>query len=115
MESIAPSSLQQQALGFVLDRMKDQCEQLENAFLVLERFRSVSLDELRAATDSIRKTYLVLQESALVMVRLLGLNAPDSLALNRVRAIYFHDILDKLFETACLQRTTAAPIAAGNP
>jgi hypothetical protein len=112
--SVVVINLQQQDLGIVLDSMKNQCHELENAFLVLERFRTVNLEELHAATDAICKTYLVLRESAMALVGTLGLDAPDSLALNPERAIYFAGILDKLFETARLQRTTAAPEAAGN-
>jgi hypothetical protein len=110
---LATASFQHRDLGPLLESMKAGCLQLEEAFLVLGRFRRVGLQKLHSATDSILRSYHGMHQYIIALVCALGLEDPEPVCLNAERKRYFAMILDNLFDTVRFERDAAAA-ATGN-
>jgi len=109
---VAGASFGKQFIDPSVQRMQADCRRLQNAYLVLEQFRTANLQELRTATDTIRESYHSLRQSVDAVANKLKLDSPEPLVLNAERTLYFAKIVDNLFDVAYQERT-AAPVGAG--
>jgi hypothetical protein len=98
----------------LLVRLTASCQRLQAAFLALEQFRSVSLDELRSATETIAEVYNSMREA----IRQLGdaIHLPVGYWQGRTpeREDYFRKILAGLFNQFRHERETGE-LAASMP
>lgn len=96
----------------LLDRMAAACQKLQNAFLVLEQFRAVPLEEVRLATQAVAEVYGDLHESIRQFGEAVGLSISYWHNRKPERNEYFRKILDGLFNTFAHERETGALAAS---
>ena len=101
--------------GASLDRMTKDCQQLQDAFLVLEQFRTLPLDETRSATVVIAEVYHDLRDAIRQLGQTLGLSISYWQSHDKESDASYQRILDHLFDQLCYERETGIYSAAVYP
>jgi hypothetical protein len=103
-----------EAIRRQFDTLVEGCRQLQDAFLVLEQFRVLPLEEVRNATESVAELYRRLR----AVIRQLGddLSLAISYWQNRApeRDKYYQDILHRLFELFCHELGVKQPVGTSS-
>lgn len=102
----------------LLDRLTDLCQKVQGAFVVLEQFRTVPLQELRSATDALTEAYQDMHGAIAELANTLGFQPSYWPAHTAKWRDYFHKILVGLFDQLRHEResgrlTPASSGAAG--
>ncbi len=112
MKGVVANSFSHQNLQPRLKCMIEECETLSTAFLKLERFRTIDVEEIRSAVEVIRTLYHSLRANAQQIIEIVGIESPDALTLNPERQAYFSRILAGLFDLAIKERSLkTTPVA----
>jgi hypothetical protein len=99
----------------LLDRMTSNCQKLQDAFLVLEQFRTIPLDEIRPATVAIAEVYHDLREAIHQLGQTLGLSISYWQSHGQESQDYHQRILGNLFDQFSYERETGDAAAAVYP
>jgi len=95
-----------------LDRMARNCQKLQDAFLVLEQFRTLRLDDVRQATIALAEVYTDLHEAIRQLGHTLGVAISHWQPQRQEQEHYYQGILRNLFDQFCYERETGASAAA---
>ncbi len=96
------------ALQIALQEIAGACNEMLDAFIVLQTFRSRLISELRDATDAVGRSYLRIFASLQVLIGVTRIAAPNVDSLSADRAAYYDGIVQHLFETFRLERNEPA-------
>jgi hypothetical protein len=98
-----------------LGTMSAACEKLEQAFTVLEQFRTVPLDAVGAATEALKEAYNEIRDSIRQLGQTLGVSISYWQDRTPEREEYVQKILHGLFALFCNERgrqQSATPVSS---
>jgi len=93
----------------LLRGMTEGLARLLQAFLVLVQFRTVTLEELRGATETLTEVHGSVLQAIQDLARVTGIRVSFFDNWTEERARYFQGILGRLFQLACEARGAVPP------